>query len=403
MPRFLYRAKSTPVNLVEGMVEAEDLRAAVAKVSQLGLMPVDVQPESPTTIAALAKSFRRPVSGRWLAISTRQLSDLLESGLTMLSALRVICQQTPSERLKNILEDVAGVVKGGGTLSDGLDRYPHVFSRLYVALVRAGESSGALEEVLRRLADSLEAEEELKAKIWTALTYPFFLSGVGLLTIGVLLGVVIPRLVTMFSEMGQLLPLPTRMILYASQLLSHYGWFFLILLIFGWFSFRGFIHRPEGKMLLDSFLLRVPVVGRLIVQAEIARFGRTLGTLLGQGVPMLQSLGIVRETLVNELLRQDLRMIQQAVQAGASMSQATQSAKNIPSFVQNFISIGETGGRLDQALTKVATSYEREVDRTVKVLTTLLEPALILFMGLIVGGIVMAMLLPIFQLNLMVR
>ncbi len=403
MPRFLYKAKSSPAQLVEGMVEAEDLKGAVVKVSQLGLIPVELQPESPSALGTLTRSWQGSVPPRWLAIVTRQLSDLLESGLTMIHALNVVSQQTPLARLRGILQDVSELVKGGSTLGGALERHPAAFNRLTVALVRAGETSGALEAVLRRLADSLEAEEELKGKIWGALTYPLFLSAVGLLTIGVLLGFVLPRLSTMFVEMGQLLPLPTRIVIGVSGLLSRFGWLLMVGLALTWFAFRRVIRSMEGKTVLDRFLLKIPVVGKLIVQAEVARFGRTLGTLLGQGIPILQALGIVQETLENEILRQEVGEIRRKIQDGVSMAQAMEDSPAFPVFVQNYIAVGETGGKLEQALAKVASAYEREVDRSVKVFTTLLEPALILIMGVAVGGIVMAMLLPIFQLNLMAR
>lgn len=404
MPRFLYRAKADPAaGLVEGTVEAEDLRAAVVKVSLLGLIPVDLLPESPALGSISPRGLRRGVSSRWIAICTRQLSDLLESGLTMLNALNIVAKQIPHPRLKTILQDVAEAVRAGSTLADALARHPPVFSRLYVAMVRAGEAAGALETVLNRIADAVEAEEELKAKIWTALTYPLFLSAVGLLTIGVLLGLVIPRLSTMFSDMGQMLPLPTRIILGVSHGITRFGWMIAVAVGLAGLALRRMIRSAEGKRGWDRLLLKVPVVGRLILQAEIARLGRTMGTLLTQGIPMLQGLQIVRETVGNELLREDLARVERAVAAGSSVAQATQNARTIPVFVQNMILVGETSGRLEQALGKVASAYEREVDRSVKVLTTLLEPALILFMGVIVGGIVMAMLLPIFQLNLMVR
>lgn len=403
MPRFFYKAKSTPLQLVEGTVEAEDLKGAVVKVNQLGLIAVHVQPESSAALTTLTRSWQRAVPPRWLAIVTRQLSDLLESGITMIHALGVVSHQTPFLRLRRILEQVAEVVRGGSTLADGLERHPSVFGRLYVALVRAGETSGALEVVLKRLADSLEAEEELKAKIWGALTYPLFLSAVGLLTIGVLLGFVLPRLSTMFMEMDQLLPLPTRIVIGVSTLLSRFGWLLIVGLALAWFAFRRVIRSTEGKTVVDRFLLKIPVVGKLLLQAEVARFGRTLGTLLGQGIPMLQSLGIVQETLGNEILRIEVGEIQRNVQDGASMAQAMENSPTFPVFVQNYIAVGETSGKLEQALAKVASAYEREVDRSVKVFTTLLEPALILIMGVVVGGIVMAMLLPIFQLNLMAR
>lgn len=402
MARYLYKAKSSPAKLVEGTVEAEDYLAAITKISRLGLTPIEVLSERGPS-SSPTRRFKHRISHQAVAICIRQLSELLEAGLTLLNALQVVSQQTPQLGLRQILEEVAETVKGGASLSQALSRYPKVFPQLYVALVSAGESSGALGVVLEKLADTLEAEGDLRGKVLTALAYPLVLCGVGSITVWVLLSFVVPRLAAMFGEMGQTLPIPTQVVLASSQFVSGHGWLIGLLLFLGVVSFRRVVATSRGRLFFDRKLLKIPLVGKIIVQSELGRFGRMLGLLIGQGVPMLQGLGIVHHTVQNEVLKADLARIQRAVEEGSSLEQAVAQAEAFPIFVRNLISVGEAGGQLQKALEKIARSYEREVDRTMKVFTSLLEPMLILAMGTVVGGIVIAMLLPIFQLNFLVR
>lgn len=406
MPKFIYEAKKGPQGIIEGSMEAETSDVVVSQLSEMGYFPLSVREEGTGNgklRGAPLSRLGQKVNVRDLSIFTRQLSDLLESGLTLFKALDVICKQTENKRLKEVIRDMHGCLKEGQTLSEALGKYPKVFSGLYVSMVKAGEIGGMLEKVLTRLSDFAEKEEELRAKIRAALAYPLLMALVGLLTIFILLTFVIPRLVTMFEDMGQSLPLPTRMLVQISNLLTSYWWLIGSVALLLFFIVKRIRRTKESKLTLDRFKLRIPIMGTLIKKAEISRFGSTLGTLLNNGVPILPSLKVVSEAMGNEVLKQEVEKVHKEVGKGEKLGRSLEKSSYFPVFVTNMVIVGEEGGLLEQSLHKVADAYNREVDRTVKVMTSLLEPALILILGGVVAFIVISMLLPIFQINLMVR
>jgi len=409
MPRFTYKAKKGPEELKEGVIEADTERAAIHKISQMGYFPVEITEE------ILGQSsgkngmnipffyLQKKISWKELAVFTRQLADLLGSGLTIFKALDVLSRQTTNLRFRAVVDDMRSFVREGGTFSNALSRHPAIFSNIYISMTKAGETGGVLEDVLNRLADYAESEDQLRSKIRSVLAYPILMATVGLGTIIILLTFVIPRLVTIFEDIGQTLPLPTLILIKTSNFLTQYGWIILaILIIFGFAINRRNKTRP-GKFAIDNFKLNIFGVGPLIQKTEIARFTRTLGTLLSNGVPMVQSLEVAGSIIENEVLRRDTEKITKDVTEGASFSKAVTEASRFPLFVTNMIAVGDESGQLEKAILKAAESCERDVDRTVKTFTALLEPVIILIMGGVVGFIVVSMLLPIFQINLMAR
>jgi len=406
MPKFIYEAKRGPQEIIKGSLEAEAPEAVVRSLGEMGYFPLSIKEESISShkrgrISLLRLGQR--VGTRDLSTFTRQLSDLLESGLTLFKALDVIHKQTENKHLKEVIRDMHGCLKDGRTLSEALSRHPKIFSGLYVSMVRSGEIGGMLEKVLIRLSDFAEKEEELRAKIRAALVYPFLMSLVGLMTILVLLTFVIPRLVSMFEDMGQTLPWPTRMLVQISHLLTGYWWLIGTVTLLIFFIIKRKSKTKEGKFSLDRFKLRIPLVGTLIKKAEISRFGSTLGTLLSNGVPILPSLKVVSEIMGNEVLKREVEKVHRQVGEGEKLGKSLEKSHYFPVFVTNMLIIGEEGGLLEKSLHKVAQAYNREVDRTVKMMTSLIEPVIILFLGGVVGFIVISMLLPIFQINLMVH
>lgn len=407
MPKFIYEAKKGPRETIKGSIEAETPDAAVRHLGEMGYFPLSVKEKE--TIAG-HKLRGVPFSGlgqrigaRDLSIFTRQLSDLLESGLTLFKALDVIYKQTENKRLKEIIQDMHGRLKDGQTLSEALSKHPRIFSGLYVNMVKSGEIGGMLEKVLIRLSDFAEKEEELRAKIRAALAYPLLMALVGLMTIFILLTFVVPRLVGMFEDMGQTLPLPTRMLVQISRFLTGYWWLIGTVILLVFFVIKRGRRTKEGKLALDRFKLGIPIIGNLIKKAEISRFGSTLGTLLNNGVPILPSLKVVSETIGNEVLKREVEKVHKEVGEGEKLGRSLEKRDYFPPFVTNMVIVGEEGGLLERSLHKVADAYNREVDRTVKVMTSLLEPAMILIMGGVVVFIVISMLFPILQINLMVR
>lgn len=404
MPRYFYRAKMGPDQIKEDIIEADTQAAAINKLNQMGYFPIWVKEETQIKQQeGILADFITRINWRDLSIFTRQLADLLGSGITLVVALDVLQKQTENRKLRAIISDLFLQIKEGSHFSDALSKYPRVFSGFYVNMVRSGEIGGGLEDVLSRLADFSEKEDELRSRVRSALTYPVLMAVVGVLTITVLLTFVIPKLVGMFEDMGQALPIPTLILIKVSGFFSKFWWiiFAIILVIFLGIKRKGF--TKEGRIAIDRFKLNLPIFGPIIKKVEIARFGRTLATLLNNGVPIVKALEVVANTVENALLRRQLREMTRSVTDGARLAESIKEAEDFPVFVTNMVSVGEESGLLERALFKIAEAYERESDRAVRTMTSLLEPAMILVMGTVVGFIVISMLLPIFQINIMAR
>ncbi len=405
MPKFFYKAKKGPKQIVNGVVEAETQAQALLKLESSGLYPMEIkeQHQKEKERKTPLSRFEHRVGYRDLAVFTRQISDLLGSGLTILSALEVLSQQVENRELKIITSSMADFVKDGGNFSEALNKHPKVFSNLYVSMVKAGEVGGILAPVLDRLADFTEAEDDLRTKVRSALAYPSLMGFVGLGTVLVLLIFVIPRLVSMFEDMGQVLPLPTALLVSISNFLINFWWLIAAVAAIVGFIIKRRISTKEGRLILHRVKMSLFLIGPIVKKAEIARFTRTLGALLANGVPILKALDVAAKTIENEVLKQDLERIAKEVADGADFSASLKINPIFPTFVTNMVHIGEKGGQLEKVLLKVADTYERDVGRAVKTLTSLLEPIMILMLGAIVGFIVISMLLPIFQINLLAR
>lgn len=406
MQKFLYKARDSRRRMMEGSLKAETEQEALAKLSQMGYFPLSIQREetSPQGQAA-PRSFRlfTRIRRRDITLFTRQLADLLESGLPLMRTLDVLREQMENPRLQEVLADLASQVRDGRSLSDALAIYPRVFSPLYVSMVRSGEVGGMLGGVLARLADFAEKEEELHVKMRSALAYPILILLVGMGTIAVLLIFVVPKLVLLFQEVGQILPLPTRVLIGLSQWFVSYWWLVVSIAGLGVFLVRRGGLSQGARLAIDRIKLRLPVCGSLIKKVEIARFARSLATLLSHGVPILQGMQVVVQATGNELLRGELQQIGEQLKGGDSLSQGMRRGRIFPALVTHMVAVGEEAGSLDRSLFKIADTYEREADRAMKLMTSLVEPVMILIMGSLVGFIVIAMLLPIFEIDLLAR
>ena len=403
MPKYAYRAKDTTFKIVEGTIEAETANAAITRLATRGIYPLSFTEVSSAALPASAAAMQRRVPSQPLAYMSRQLADLLGGGVSLFNALSLLSNQTEHRLLRGVITQVSQTVRDGQAFSEALAQHPDIFSPLYVSMVRAGEVGGGLDGVLVRLADLLDAESELKSRIASALVYPCVVLAIGLVTIGVLLIYVVPKLTVLFTETGQLLPLPTRILLAISGSLSQWWWLWLLgLVAVGWGA-RIFLRSAAGRAAVQHFLRRLPLAGSLIQKIQTARFTRNLGVMVGQGVPVLQALSVASSTMSHGPLQEATRRVQEAVQDGMSLAQALGSSGQFPVFVSNMVAVGEESGTLEAALLKVATSYERDTERTLRVLTTVLEPVMIVLVGLIVMFIVISMLLPIFQLGLVAQ
>lgn len=402
MPKFIYTAKPHPSKIIQGYIEAESLQDAVNKLTQAGCFPVSLKVEDPLLEKQGLLHFKQ-ISKKEITLFTSQLSNLIGSGINIINALNIISGQNPNRYLKNMLSEILSSLKDGKSLSESFAVFPEIFPNLYYLMVRVGETSGNLKEVLKRLAGYLEEDEEFKNSLRASLVYPLFIFVISVLTVLVLFVFVIPRMVTMFEDMGQALPLSTRIIIALSNLLCNYWW--LILAVSGVIIFllRRIWRLEEGRLYWDRLKLKMPIFGVVILKAQISRLMRTMALLFSSGIPVTPSLEISASILENEVLKSEVLRFREEISSGLSLSDSFKSSEFFPELVTNIVAVGEETGDLERSLTRIADTYEKEVSGNLKTLTRLMEPVIILVMGLVVGFIVIAMLLPIFQINLIVK
>ncbi len=405
MPKFIYKAKKSPRHIVEGTIIADNRNAAIQKISNMGyyLLSVDEYIKSEGVPEKRINIFQRKIGLKDVTNFTRQLSDLLESGLAIVRALDILHDQTENKRLKDIISDIRDFCIDGNPLSSALARHPKVFSNLFVSMVKSGEAGGVLGSILRRLSDFNDRQLEIETKVKSALAYPILMSIIGCITIIVLLTFVIPKMMTLFGDLGQNLPLPTLILIGINDVIRNYWWLIAAVIFAVIFAFGRIYRTKEGKYSIDKLKLHMPVFGNLIRKIEITRFSRTLATLLNSGVPILGALRIVADTVNNAVIKEDIKKAAVSVKDGSDIAGGFSKSTAIPALVINMMAVGEEGGQLEKSLYKVAESYERESDAAIKAMMSLLEPVLILVLGAVVGFIVISMLLPIFEINFLAR
>ena len=402
MPRFTYRAKDSTLHLIEGAIDADSEAAAISRLGSQGVFPISIT-EAGVPSASTPAILTRRISPNHVTYTTRQLADLLGGGLPLLNALTLVAKQTEHPALRRIFDLVASGVREGQSLSEALATHPQVFPSLYVSMVRAGEATGGLEQALTRLADLGESEAELRSRVLSAMAYPAFVLCVAIGMTGFLIGYVIPKLSLVFIESGQLLPLPTRFLLAVSQVCTRWWWAAIGGLVVVIWLLRQWYASTQGRRTIDRMFVTLPGIGTLVRKLDTARFARNLGIMVSQGVPVLQALEVAGRNISNAVLQQAVVTIQEAVREGSSIAVALTASGQFPVFVSNMVAVGEESGTVDAALLKVATTYEREVDRVIRTLTTVLEPVMLVLVGGVVMFIVLAMLLPVFQIGMVVQ
>jgi type II secretory pathway component PulF len=397
MPVFIYKAKQDNAQTVSGEVTARDPQEAVDLVSQLGLLPVSVEEKGAAASVVLRT---RRVKPRAVHAFTRQLVSLLKSGVPLLRALEVLQHQMRDVPFSSITQDVIVNLRNGRTFSSCLQDHPRAFPDIYVALVRAGEESGRLKELLASLTVYHRKQDEISQKIRGALTYPAFMLVVGLATVIFILSFVMPRISVLFEGLQTELPWPTKLIMGLSHAV-HVAWPALVVAVFlGAVVYRFVAQAPVLRRRIRSFFMGLPLIRDLAVKTDMERFSRTLGLLLESGIPILKALEIAVPTLEHEPLRAELALSKERVAGGASLGECLRESANIPDIVAQLIVVGEESGELPGSLRDIADTYEQEIGEATKAATTLLEPLLILIVGLVVGFIVFAMLMPVFQMDM---
>jgi len=404
MPVFEYKALDPSGKAVEGLKEADSPKTLRTALRRDGLFLTEVLGQQAAAAAQKREvSVGRFVGGRIssddVAITTRQMAVLIGAGIPLVEALTALVDQVDHERMKRVISDVKQRVNEGSSLADAMAAHPKAFGTLYVNMIRAGESSGALDVVLVRLADFTESQARLRSRVVGALTYPAVMVVFGAAVLGVLFTVVIPKIIRIFEETKVTLPWTTKALIAFTTFVHDWWWAVLLAMALGVWGFLRWRDTPEGRSVYDRKVLTVPIFGTLIRQIALARFSRTLATLLKSGVPLLTSMDIVRNIVGNVRLASVIEEARTSIQEGESIAAPLKRSGEFPPLVYHMVAIGERSGELEEMLNNVANAYEAQVETRVGALTSLLEPVMIVGMGLVIAFMVFSILMPILQIN----
>jgi len=390
---FSYRATTMEGTIVEGVIDAADEKAAIERLKNTGVIPLNVAAPKED----IKKRFTlRSAKGDLLTFTT-ELSALLSSGVPIDRSLNILSGISESKEMKSIIQSILKSIREGSSFSDALQRHPEVFPKIYINMIRAGEAGGVLDVVLDKLNEFLESRKELKEHVFSAMIYPTILIVTGGISVIVLLTYVLPKFTVLFAELGGSLPLPTQILLTFSNNLKSYWWIVLSLFITGWFIFKHSIKSDTGRYKWDSFKLKL--MGDVVRKLETARFCRTLGTLLKSGVPLLQALNNAKDVINNQVIASVIDDVSKGAKEGKGIATPLSSTNVFPPLALSMIKVGEETGQLDTMLMKVASTYEKSLKEAIKRFISLLEPVMILTMGLIIGFIVVSMLMAIFSIT----
>lgn len=395
MPIYKWEGKTLKGLIKKGEMEAPSEAAIRIHLRQQNIIPTKIVSKGKEIKISLP--FKKKVKQRSIAIFTRQLSTMIDAGLPLVQSLEILSSQQENKIFKQILREIREDVEGGSTFAGALKKHPATFTELYTNLVVAGEEGGILDTILTRLANYIEKAEALKKKVKSALVYPSTIVGVAIIVVMILMIFVIPVFETMFKSAGQSLPLPTLIVLAMSKFVKKYVLIVIPGLILLIYLLRKYYQTESGKTIMDRLLLKFPVFGPLFQKIAVARFARTLGTLVSSGVPILDGLNIVAKTAGNRVVEIAILNARNSIREGETIADPLGRSGIFPPMVIQMISVGESTGALDSMLSKIADFYEEEVDVSVSNLTSLLEPFLMIFLGVVIGGVVIAMYLPIFQ------
>lgn len=395
MPTFKYIAKESNGKTVSGILEYSDKALLIDALRKKGLIIISIE----ETAKRKAVSYGASVKLEEVVIFSRQLATMVDSGIPLVQALDILCEQIEKPVFKNILVKIKDDIETGSSLSEALAKHPGVFSTLYINMVKAGESSGALDDILDRLAAYLEKANMLQRKVKSSLVYPAVVITMAVLITLVMLLKVIPTFKGIFAMLGGTLPLPTRILILVSDTIRGMFLYVVAAVVVVVFALKKYIKTAQGKEVLDRALLGMPVLGALFRKVAVAKFTRTLATLVKSGVPILVSLEIVGKTAGNAVIEKAVESVRNGIREGENIADPLAKSGAFPPMVVRMIKVGEQTGELEKMLTKIADFYEDQVDAAVSGLTSLIEPLIIAFLGIVIGGIVIAMFLPVFKLT----
>jgi type IV pilus assembly protein PilC len=400
LAEYSYKALDDHGQARTGVLEADTEGLAVSRLREQGWTPLKV--EAPGVGMKFKADIRIPglsdrISLKDVAVGSRQLATMIDAGLPLMRAISVLAEQTENKALSQVWEAVRGDVQAGMSFSGALAKHPKAFNTLYVAVIRAGETGGSLDQVLLRLADTLEKQVNLRNKIRSAMTYPIMVAIMVVVILSAILLFIIPTFKGLYADLGGTLPVPTRFLLAASDAFRRFILFIIPAVGVGIYALKRYINTEKGRHQFDRFKLKIPIFGELFRKVAMSRMSRTLGTLMRSGVPVLQSLQITKETVGNRIVADAVEDVESSVRQGESLARPLARHKVIPPMVTQMLAVGEETGAVDTMLEKVADFYDAEVDATVDALTSLIEPLLIVFLGAVVGGILISLYLPMFK------
>ncbi len=403
MAVFEWRGINPGGKTVKGVRDADSPKALKLALRREGVLVTEILEESEARIKKardvdLARLIRR-VNAAEIAVSTRQLATLLKSGIPLVEALSALIDQLEQPELKSAFTQTRDKVNEGTSFADALKSHPKIFSTLYVNMVAAGEASGTLEAVLARLADFLEGQAKLKNKITAALAYPIFMALLSMVIILIMMVVVVPKVTSIFEDFGEMLPWYTRLLIFFSNTLISFWWLLLGLGALGAYLFTRWKNTEEGRKKWDLFVLKAPLFGKLTLMVAVTRFSRTLATLLASGVPVLRAMEITRNVLGNTELMRVIEEARASVREGESIAEPLKRSGRFPPIVTHMIAIGERSGQLEEMLENIANAYDIQVESRISVMTSLLEPLIIVVMGGVSASIAFAILMPLLQIN----
>jgi len=408
MPVYEYTALNAGGKKIKGIIDADSLTAARKKIRQAGNYPVSLNETVPKSRTKGSNGFQLPQLGKRIKqqvihVATRQLATLLGAGIPLIPALNGLLEQITNPSLRTIFAQIKDGVNEGNSLTSALAEHPRLFSKIYVNMVQAGEASGSLDVVLERLAEFGENQQALKGRIKAALIYPIFMGVVGIGVLFMLITFIVPSITKVFEGTNQVLPLPTLFLIKLSSILAGYWWLILLLLAGGFVGIRFALSHPVGRKFWDRMKLTLPGLSDLNIKIASAGFGRTLSSLLDAGVPLFTSLGIVKNILNNTILSEVIEEAAVELEKGKSLSDILRGSKWFTPMLVQMIAVGEQSGALEKMLEKAAESYEKEIESKILALTSMIEPVMILTMGLVVSFIVISILLPIFEMNQLIK
>lgn len=404
MPLFHYKAKMKDAQTVLGQIQAQTREEAVEKINALGLIPVLVDEENSDGLKTSSQPLRpQKIPARELYFFSRQLANLIKAGIPILRTLELIAAQIKNPYFKRVIDVIYSEVRDGKSFSDSLAEHPQIFSNFYVTMIRAGEESGNLKSMVVDVANYLHEQSQIASKVRSALAYPLFMGLFGVGTVVFILTYVMPNISSIFVNFNQELPLPTRMVMAVSDYLIHQWSWLLVGILVIFVLIKQWDRSPEGRLYKSQVLLKTPFLGPFILKVELARFCRTLQLLLKSGISIVRAMQLSTPVVGSEVIARELRKCQDDLLAGRSLGGSFKSLKIVPVLLGDLIVVGEESGSLGATLNDIAETYEQDTNESIKLMTTLLEPAMILAVGSVIGVIVIAMLLPIFALDIFAR